>query len=63
MQLEGTENRIAVERRRFNEVARDYNTVARRFPTVLVARMMGFDQKPYFESDDGADQAPEVDFG
>ncbi len=62
-QLEGTENRIAVERRRFNEVAREYNTAARRFPTVIVARLMGFDQKPYFEAVEGAETPPAVDFG
>ncbi len=62
-QIEGTENRISVERRRFNDVARQYNTAARSFPTVLVARMMGFNEKPYFEADAGADQAPAVDFG
>ena len=63
VQLEGTENRIAVERRRFNEVARDYNAAVRKFPAVMVARMMGFEQKPYFEADSDADQAPVVDFG
>ncbi len=63
VQLEGTENRIAVERKRFNEAARDYNAATRKFPAVLVARMMGFAPKPYFEADAGADEAPEVDFG
>ena len=63
VQLEGTENRISVERRRFNESAREYNTAARTFPTVLVARMMGFSEKPYFAADEGADETPEVDFG
>jgi LemA protein len=62
-QLEGTENRIAVERRRYNEVAREYNTARRSFPTVVVAGLLGFDEQPYFESDAGADQAPAVDFG
>jgi len=47
-QLEGTENRIAVERRRFNEVAQDYNTRLKRFPAVLVAGAMGFQPRPYF---------------
>lgn len=62
-QLEGTENRISTERRRFNEAARAYNTAARRFPTVIVARLMGFEQKPYFEAQEGAEKPPTVDFG
>ncbi len=62
VQLEGTENRIAVERRRYNEVARDYNTARRRFPAVLIAGLMGFDDKPYFESKPGADEPPQVEF-
>jgi LemA protein len=62
VQLEGTENRIAVERRRFNEQAQAYNTARRRFPAVLVAGMMGFGQKAYFKATPGADQAPSVDF-
>jgi len=62
-QLEGTENRIAVERRKFNDVARNYNTVIRRFPANIVAGMFGFDKRPYFEAATGADQAPTVDFG
>lgn len=63
VQLEGTENRIAVERGRFNEAARDYNAAVRKFPAVLVASMMGFDQKPYFKADADADEAPAVNFG
>ena len=62
VQLEGTENRIAVERRRFNEQAPAYNTARRRFPAVLVAGMMGFGEKAYFKAAAGADQAPQVDF-
>jgi LemA protein len=62
VQLEGTENRIAVERRRYNEVARDYNTARRRFPAVLIAGLLGFDEKPYFESKPGADEPPQVEF-
>jgi len=62
-QLEGTENRIAVERRRFNDMARDYNTTIRRFPTNIIAGMFGFDKRAYFEAAPGADQAPTVDFG
>jgi LemA protein len=62
VQLEGTENRIAVERRRFNEQAQAYNTARRRFPAVLVAGMMGFGEKAYFKAAPGSDQAPNVDF-
>lgn len=62
VQLEGAENRIAVERRRFNEVAQAYNTARRRFPTVLVANLMGFSDRAYFESAPGADVVPTVDF-
>ena len=62
VQLEGTENRIAVERRRYNEVARDYNTARRRFPAVLIAGFLGFGDKPYFESKPGADEPPQVEF-
>jgi LemA protein len=61
-QLEGTENRISVERRRFNEAVRAYNTYIRKFPQTFVASMGGFEKKGYFESDEGADQAPEVQF-
>jgi len=61
-QLEGTENRITVERRRFNEAARAYNTSRRRFPANLVAGLMGFDEKPYFEAVPGSEQPPAVDF-
>jgi LemA protein len=62
VQLEGTENRIAVERRRYNEVARNYNTARRRFPAVMIAGFLGFDDKPYFESKAGADEPPVVEF-
>src|SRR3954449_12562882 len=62
-QLEGTENRVAVERRTFNQVAQDYNTRIRRFPAALVAPMMGFQPKPYFQAAPGAETAPKVDFG
>ncbi|WNB18058.1 LemA family protein [Marivirga arenosa] len=61
-QLEGTENRIAVERRRFNEVTRDYNTYIRKFPQTMLAGMYGFEKKGYFEADQGAENAPEVSF-
>ena len=62
-QLEGTENRITVERQKFNDVARAYNTEVRTFPTVILASIFGFDKRPYFESQAGADKAPKVDFG
>lgn len=61
-QLEGTENRIAVERQKFNETARNYNTVIRQFPRNIVAGIFGFEKKPYFEAQDGAEQAPKVEF-
>ena len=61
-QLEGTENRIAVERRRFNESARTYNTYIRQFPRVIIANMVGFEPRQYFEATSGADSAPAVDF-
>jgi LemA protein len=61
-QLEGTENRIAVERMRFNESVRNYNTAVKRFPTVLLAGMLGFQPKPYFQSTPGAETAPKVQF-
>ena len=61
-QLEGTENRIAVERNRFNEVARTYNTTIRRFPKNILASLFGFTAKPYFEANEGADVAPVVEF-
>ena len=61
-QLEGTENRIAVERRRFNEVAQEYNTRVRTFPGSLLAGLFGFQQRPYFASAPGADTAPKVEF-
>jgi LemA protein len=63
VQLEGTENRIAVERRSFNEVAQAYNTQVRSFPAALFAPMMGFKPRPYFEAAAGAETAPRVDFG
>jgi LemA protein len=62
VQLEGTENRIALERRRFSEVVRAYNTERRSFPTVLVARWMGFEERPYFEAVEGAETVPRVQF-
>ena len=61
-QLEGTENRISVERQRFNTEAKAYNTAIRRFPKNLLASMFGFEQKPYFEALPEAAQAPKVEF-
>jgi len=61
-QLEGTENRIAVERKRFIESVQEYNTAIRRFPTSLVASIGGFEKKATFSADEGADKAPKVKF-
>mgnify|MGYP000098026191 FL=1 len=61
-QLEGTENRITVERRNFNEIAQSYNTKVRQFPTNIFAGIFGFSTKPYFQSQAGADKAPKVSF-
>jgi len=61
-QLEGTENRIAVERKKFNESTRGYNTLIKRFPKNLMAGMFGFEAKPYFAAQEGAEQAPKVEF-
>ena len=61
-QLEGTENRITVERQKFNQVVQDYNTDVRKFPANIIAAIFNFDQKPYFEAQAGADKAPTVDF-
>lgn len=61
-QLEGTENRISVERRKYNEVVQEYNTAIRRFPRNIVAGIFNFDAKPYFKADKGAQKVPEVKF-
>lgn len=61
-QLEGTENRITVERQKFNETSREYNTAIRRFPNNILAGIFGFDKKAYFEAEEGAERAPEVAF-
>ncbi|MBW8333296.1 MAG: LemA family protein [Prolixibacteraceae bacterium] len=61
-QLEGTENRITVERMKFNETAQTYNTFIRKFPKNLFAGMFGFEKKAYFEAEAGAEKAPEVQF-
>ncbi|HDQ00237.1 MAG TPA: LemA family protein [bacterium] len=61
-ELAGTENRIAVARQRYNETVRGYNQTVRRFPTNIMARLFGFEQRPYFEAPQEAQQAPKVDF-
>ena len=61
-QLEGCENRIAVEIQKFNDTARAYNTEIRTFPTNILAGLFNFDRKPYFEAEAGADKAPKVSF-
>ena len=61
-QLEGTENRIANARRKFNETTRAYNVLIKSFPNNIYANMFGFEQKPYFEAAAGAEKAPEVKF-
>jgi len=62
-QLEGTENRIAVARTRFNEVVQPYNVYIRRFPSNILAGMYGFTAKGYFEAAEGSEKAPTVNFG
>ncbi|MBP9191998.1 MAG: LemA family protein, partial [Ignavibacteria bacterium] len=61
-QLEGTENRISVERRRFNEMVQSYNSEVRSFPTLISAKIFGFKEKEYFQSVAGSDKAPDVNF-
>lgn len=61
-QLEGTENRIQVARTRFNEAAKNFNTTITSFPQVLFAKSLGFEEKPQFSSEEGAEKAPEVQF-
>ena len=61
-QLEGTENRITTERMKFNDTAKAYNTLIRKFPDNIVASMFGFEKKGYFEAAAGADKAPVVEF-
>jgi len=61
-ELAGTENRISVERRRFNEVVQTYNTTRARFPGVIIANLAGFREKAYFKAKEGADSPPEVKF-
>lgn len=61
-QLEGTENRINVERNKFNEAVQPYNSFIRKFPASIVAKIAGFDTKAYFKAAAGSDQAPQVQF-
>jgi LemA protein len=61
-QLEGSENRIAVERKRFNEAVNQYNAYIKKFPQVVIAGMFGFKEKAYFKAEKGAENAPEVNF-
>ncbi len=62
VQLEGTENRITVERKRFNEVAQGYNTYVRTFPNNILSGIFGFQTKAYFTAEAGAEKAPQVEF-
>ena len=61
-QLESTENRITIARQTFNDSARKFNTEIRRFPKNIVAMIFGFERKPYFEAEEGANKAPKVEF-
>ena len=62
-QLEGTENRVAVSRNRYNEKVKKYNVKIRKIPTVIIAKMFGFEKEEFFEADEGTDKVPVVDFG
>ena len=61
-ELEGSENRIATERKRYNDVAREYNSYVKKFPAVIFAKLFGFEPVDYFQSTQGAEQAPQVNF-
>lgn len=61
-QLEGTENRISVERMRYNDIVRDYNVSVKRFPKSIVASLFGFSERSYFEAAEGTETAPTVNF-
>ncbi len=61
-QLEGTENRVTVARKRYTESVQEYNTSIKKFPTVIYAGWFGFKEKPQFKAEDGAEKAPEVKF-
>ena len=62
-ELAGTENRVAVERRRYNDAVREFNTSVKRFPNNLLAGLLGFGEREYFEAAEGAKEVPKVDFG
>lgn len=62
VQLEGTENRISVERKKFNELVSSYNVATKKFPDNLIARLFGFNESAYFQAVSGAEKAPEVNF-
>jgi LemA protein len=62
-ELAGTENRLTTARGDYTKAAQEYNTARSRFPTVLIAGLMGFKEQPYFQADPGAREAPKVDFG
>jgi len=61
-QLEGTENRITVERMKFNDSAKSFNTYIRKFPQNIISGMFSFEKKAYFEAEKGSEKAPEVKF-
>lgn len=61
VQLEGTENRVSVERQKYNDMIKEYNLKVKRIPGVIFAKIFGFDEEPYFESTQGSEQAPKVD--
>jgi len=62
VQLEGTENRIAVERKKFNETVQEFNTKVRSFPTLIFAKLFGFKEKQYFKGKEGSENAPDIKF-
>ena len=62
LRLEGTENRITVERQRFNDASKDYNTYIKKFPRVIYAKWFDFVEKPYFKAEEGSNKAPKVEF-
>ncbi len=61
-QIEGTENRINVARQDYNKAIEDYNLRVKRFPSVILARLFGYNEKPYYKADEGAEKAPDIEF-
>ena len=61
-ELAGTENRVSVERKKYNDLVRDYNTTVKKFPTMFIAQLFGFGDKAYFEAAEAAEAAPTVKF-